>query len=109
MVKHDVAIAFPGQGIQKPGMASPIIDSAAWRLFDEASELVNYDLGKLVLNGPAEALNNTAYAQVAIFVTCFATPYATIQPTSPPVPGSNPMSVPSGPPHSMVEDTFLSK
>ena len=72
MVKHDVAIAFPGQGIQKPGMASPIIDSAAWRLFDEASELVNYDLGKLVLNGPAEALNNTAYAQVAIFVTCFA-------------------------------------
>lgn len=72
MIQHDVACAFPGQGIQKVGMASMIWDSAAWRFFEEANAILGYDLGKLCLEGPQDVLNDTARAQVAIFVTCFA-------------------------------------
>jgi [acyl-carrier-protein] S-malonyltransferase len=66
------AIAFPGQGIQKPGMATKIMGTAAWHLFDEASEILGYDLGKLCMDGPTDALTQTTHAQVAIFVTCLA-------------------------------------
>ena len=66
------AIAFPGQGIQKPGMASKIVGTPAWHLFTEASEILGYDLGSLCLEGPQDVLNQTSHAQVAIFVTCLA-------------------------------------
>lgn len=65
-------IAFPGQGIQKPGMASTIVGTPAWRLFEEASAILGYDLGKFCLEGPEDVLNNTSHAQVAIFVTCYS-------------------------------------
>lgn len=72
MMQTSIVIAFPGQGIQKPGMASALMGTQAWRLFGEASEIVGYDLGALCLDGPEERLQNTAFAQVAIFVTCLA-------------------------------------
>lgn len=71
-MQTSIAIAFPGQGIQRPGMAAILIDTPAWRLFVEASEILGYDLGNLCLEGPEEQLANTAFAQVAIFVTCYA-------------------------------------
>ncbi len=67
-----IACAFPGQGIQKPGMSAMIQNTRAWRLFEEANDILGYDLGKLSLEGPEDQLNNTAHAQVAIFVTCYA-------------------------------------
>lgn len=72
MLQHSTACAFPGQGIQKPGMATLLQNTSAWRLFTEASDILGYDLGQLCVWGPEEQLNNTAYAQVAIFVTCYA-------------------------------------
>lgn len=72
MIRCERAVAFPGQGIQRPGMAAKIVGTSAWHLFENASEILGYDLGKLCLKGPEETLNNTAYAQVAIFVTCLA-------------------------------------
>src|SRR5690554_6918840 len=72
MIRCERAVAFPGQGIQRPGMAAKIVGTSAWHLFENASEILGYDLGKLCLEGPEETLNNTAYAQVAIFVTCLA-------------------------------------
>lgn len=72
MVGHNLAIAFPGQGIQKPGMATSIRDTSAWSLFEKANKILGYDLGELCLQGPAETLSDTKHAQVAIFVTCLA-------------------------------------
>ena len=70
--KRPTCVAFPGQGIQKPGMASKIVGTPAWHLFEEASAILGYDLGKLCLEGPEDVLNNTSHAQVAIFVTCYS-------------------------------------
>lgn len=72
MINKGLACAFPGQGIQKPGMAQPFLNTRSWRFFEEASELLGYDLGRLCLEGPSELLNDTAQAQPAIFVTCYA-------------------------------------
>lgn len=74
MTTHEqsLAVAFPGQGIQKPGMAEKISNTPAWQYFEEANAILGYDLGKLCLEGPPDLLNNTAQAQVAIFVTCYA-------------------------------------
>lgn len=72
MAETKLAVAFPGQGIQKPGMAKALVDTSAWHLFAEASELIGYDLGTLCLEGPAETLADTAYAQMSIFVTSLA-------------------------------------
>ncbi len=70
--RRATCVAFPGQGIQKPGMASNIVGTSAWHLFEEASAILGYDLGKLCLEGPETLLNDTSHAQVAIFVTCSA-------------------------------------
>ncbi|NMA61080.1 MAG: hypothetical protein GX956_04245, partial [Firmicutes bacterium] len=46
MNNKSLACAFPGQGIQKPGMAQPFLNTRSWRFFEEASELLGYDLGR---------------------------------------------------------------
>jgi [acyl-carrier-protein] S-malonyltransferase len=45
---------------------------AARQLYDRAAEVLGYDLAKLCFEGPAEALDSTAYAQPAMFVTSLA-------------------------------------
>ncbi|HBG02538.1 MAG TPA: malonyl CoA-acyl carrier protein transacylase [Firmicutes bacterium] len=72
MVPASMVVAFPGQGIQKPGMAAAIYGTPAWTFFEEASELLGYDLGRLCLEGPQESLDNTVRTQAAIFVTCWS-------------------------------------
>jgi len=71
-VRLQAAVAFPGQGIQSPGMAAQVKGTRAWKLFTEASTILGYDLGKLCLEGPDELLNKAAQAQAAIYVTCMA-------------------------------------
>lgn len=44
----------------------------ARRLYDRASELLGYNLGKLCFEGPAEQLDSTVCSQPAIFVTSLA-------------------------------------
>lgn len=44
----------------------------ASRLFDQASEILGYDLGKLCAEGPASKLNETVYSQPALFVVGMA-------------------------------------
>jgi [acyl-carrier-protein] S-malonyltransferase len=57
-----VALLFPGQGAQAVGMAADVCRSvpAAQRLFDEAANILGYDLLKVCALGPAEKLNSTA-------------------------------------------------
>jgi [acyl-carrier-protein] S-malonyltransferase len=69
-----IAFLFPGQGAQKVGMGKQLADSlpAARALYDEAAEILGYDLAKLCFEGPAEKLDSTVYSQPALFVTSLA-------------------------------------
>ncbi len=63
-----LAFVFPGQGSQSVGMLADL--AAAYpqveATFAEASEVLGYDLWKLVQEGPAEELNQTHITQPAM-------------------------------------------
>lgn len=64
---------FPGQGAQYVGMTSRIQDLPAVRsLFEQANELLGYDLQSLCLTGPESKLQETRYCQPAIVVASLA-------------------------------------
>ena len=62
------AMVFPGQGSQSVGMLGALIESqpAAAEAFAEAGDVLGYDLGRLVREGPAEELNRTEVTQPAM-------------------------------------------
>ncbi|CAD71507.1 MAG TPA: [acyl-carrier-protein] S-malonyltransferase [Rhodopirellula baltica] len=64
------AILFPGQGAQTPGMGTWLCAEypIANELFDEAADVLGYDLKSLCADGPAEKLNETVHSQPALFV-----------------------------------------
>ena len=67
------AFIFPGQGSQYAGMATPLLDNdAVSRLFDEANEILGYDLKDLCTEGTMQELTQTDVTQPAIFVTSIA-------------------------------------
>ena len=68
------AFLFPGQGAQFVGMGRGLAESvpAAKALFDEAAEVLGYDLLSVCADGPAERLNGTDVSQPAIFVASLA-------------------------------------
>ena len=69
-----VAFMFPGQGAQSVGMCSEVVNDvpAAKALFDEASEILGYDLLQVCTEGPKEKLDSTVVSQPAIFVASMA-------------------------------------
>lgn len=69
-----VAFMFPGQGAQSVGMCSEVVADvpAAKALFDEASEILGYDLLEVCTEGPKEKLDSTVVSQPAIFVASMA-------------------------------------
>jgi [acyl-carrier-protein] S-malonyltransferase len=72
-VKHMAkAIAFPGQGVQAVGMDRLIRGTSAWERVAEASDILGFELARLMAEGPEDKLQQTQYAQPAVFVTCFA-------------------------------------
>ena len=68
------AFLFPGQGAQTVGMGQSLCAEfpAAKAIFDQANEILGYDLADLCFNGPAERLNATDVSQPALFVTSMA-------------------------------------
>ncbi|MGH8445664.1 MAG: ACP S-malonyltransferase [Solimonas sp.] len=66
------AMLFPGQGSQAVGMLSGHSDPVVRATFDEASQALGWDLAKLVAEGPAEALNQTARTQPALLAAGIA-------------------------------------
>jgi [acyl-carrier-protein] S-malonyltransferase len=75
MSNNALAFVFPGQGSQAVGMLgklageSPVIRQA----FDEASQVLGYDLWQLCQHGPAEELNTTEKTQPAMLAAGIAT------------------------------------
>jgi len=69
-----IAFLFPGQGAQAVGMAKALVEAlpAGRRLFEEAKEVLGYDLAEVCFNGPPEKLNSTVVSQPAIYVASLA-------------------------------------
>src|SRR5436309_9707038 len=69
-----IAFLFPGQGAQTVGMGAAACQSspAAKQLFDQAADILGYDLLAVCTNGPAERLNATDVSQPAIYVASLA-------------------------------------
>jgi len=65
---------FPGQGAQYVGMAGQLVKDVpkAREMFEQASEVLGYDLLKLCLEGPKEKLDSTVISQPAIYVASLA-------------------------------------
>jgi [acyl-carrier-protein] S-malonyltransferase len=64
-----VAIVFPGQGTQTPGLGARWRDHEAWRVVIEAEEATGERLAELLLDAPAEVLARTREAQLAVLTT----------------------------------------
>jgi [acyl-carrier-protein] S-malonyltransferase len=64
----DIALVFPGQGSQKPGMAQDLVAAfpAAADMFRRADAALGFPLSTLCFEGPAETLMETHNAQPAL-------------------------------------------
>ncbi|GAA4652406.1 ACP S-malonyltransferase [Kistimonas scapharcae] len=68
------AVVFPGQGSQKVGMLAEVAASSDVinATFSEASEVLGYDLGQMIAEGPADMLNQTEHTQPALLASSVA-------------------------------------
>lgn len=69
-----IALLFPGQGVQKPGMGKNLHDRypAARRVFERAEEVLQMPVRKLCFEGPVEELNRTDVIQPCVMTVCWA-------------------------------------
>jgi [acyl-carrier-protein] S-malonyltransferase len=64
-----VAVVFPGQGTQAPGMGAPWQDHPAWKIVEQAEAALGEPLAPLLLDATAEQLARTREAQLAVLCT----------------------------------------
>ena len=69
-----IALLFPGQGVQKPGMGKNLHDRypAARRAFERAEEVLQMPIRRLCFEGPLEELNRTDVIQPCVMTVCWA-------------------------------------
>ncbi|MBV2154815.1 ACP S-malonyltransferase [Kitasatospora sp. SUK 42] len=68
MTPRRVALMFPGQGSQRPGMGRPWLGRPGWSLVDRAAEASGRDVAALLLDAEEDELRRTDNAQLATFV-----------------------------------------
>ena len=68
------SVIFPGQGSQIVGMGKEFFDKyeIVKKLFQEADDILNLNISKIILDGPKENLNLTANTQPAIFLVSYS-------------------------------------
>ena len=68
------AILFPGQGSQIVGMGSEFYNSfpSVKKIFEEADDVLNFKISKIILEGPSEELKLTQNTQPAILVVSYS-------------------------------------
>lgn len=68
------AYVFPGQGAQFEGMGKDLYDASplARSVFDEANDVLGYDIKRVMFSGSAEELKQTKITQPAIFIHSIA-------------------------------------
>ncbi|HVS48835.1 MAG TPA: ACP S-malonyltransferase, partial [Candidatus Dormibacteraeota bacterium] len=73
-LKAPIALLFPGQGVQKPGMGQNLHDRypAARRVFERAEEVLGMPVRRLCFEGPVEELNRTDVIQPCVMTVCWA-------------------------------------
>lgn len=69
-----LTLVFPGQGSQYPGMGKDLAENfaVAGQLFEEANDVLGFDLAKLCFSGSEEDLKLTANTQPAILAVSIA-------------------------------------
>lgn len=73
-MNKNLAIVFPGQGSQTVGMVDELANDypETKTYFEQASDVLGYDLWQLVSAGPEEELNLTEKTQPAMLVAAYA-------------------------------------
>ena len=68
------SVIFPGQGSQSVGMANELYNKfEIFKInFKKADDILNYQLSKIILEGPADKLNLTENTQPAIFLISYS-------------------------------------
>ena len=68
------SVIFPGQGSQIVGMGKEFFDKyqIVKKLFQEADDTLNFNISRIILEGPKEKLNLTANTQPAIFLVSYS-------------------------------------
>ncbi len=66
--KNNLAFVFPGQGSQSIGMMADLAESfsSVKQTFEQASDVLSFDLWQLIQQGPVEDLNQTHNTQPAM-------------------------------------------
>ena len=72
---NSLALVFPGQGSQFVGMGKALAEAfdEARSVFQEADEILGFDLSRLCFEGPQDKLTDTINAQPALLVVSIAT------------------------------------
>jgi [acyl-carrier-protein] S-malonyltransferase len=73
-LKGPIALLFPGQGVQRPGMGSQLYERypAARRMLERAEAVLRMPVRRLCFQGPEEELNRTENLQPCVMTVCWA-------------------------------------